>query len=115
MSSNILGSSFDKVKKSKGVSLAMFGSTWSVPSQIILSKLVELKGSVLNGRPMSYVDTDLDPYYADRLDIVSLPSFVYFINGEEVRRIIGAVSIDELVEEFELLSQEFSDLQKGVL
>lgn len=95
--------------------MAMFGSTWSVPSQIILNKLVELKGSALNGRLLSYVDTDLDPYYADRLDIVSLPSFVYFLNGEEVRRIIGAISVDELVEEFVLIDQEFYDLQKGVI
>lgn len=109
MNTNILGSSFEKVKKFKGASMVMFGSSWSVPSQLILERL---KGKS-DGLVLSYVDTDVDPYQADRLDVISLPCFVFFVNGEEVRRVLGAVSVDELLEEFVILKNEFNDLEEG--
>jgi len=109
MNTNILGSSFEKVKKFKGASMVMFGSSWSVPSQLILERLKGKTGELA----ICYVDTDLDPYHADRLDVISLPCFVFFVNGEEVRRVVGAVSVEELLEEFTVLKNEFNDLQEG--
>ena len=108
MNTNILGSSFEKAKKFKGASMVMFGSSWSVPSQLILEGL---KGRT-DGLVLSYVDTDLDPYHADILDVISLPCFVFFVNGEEISRVLGAVSVDELLEEFVVLKKEFSELEK---
>ena len=75
------------------LSLMAFGATWVAPWQLLAAVLDRLEA---DGVGVTRVDVDEDEAAAERHRIVSLPTLLVLRGGEERRRLLGAVSEDEL-------------------
>ena len=74
-----------------------FGCSWCLPSQsekIILGELArEYNGEIRVG----FVNVDQNPVLGEKYEIIGVPTFILFKKGEEMRRMIGARSKEQLI------------------
>lgn len=77
----------------EGTYLVGFGASWCGPWSLLQATLDELESE---GFKVKRIDADKHAYLADRKAIVSLPTFIVFKDGREVKRKIGALSPAEL-------------------
>ncbi|MGQ9562390.1 MAG: thioredoxin domain-containing protein [Thermogutta sp.] len=71
-----------------------FTASWCGPCQRmapIVEQLMQM------GYPVRKIDIDREPALAKRFAIQAVPTFVMLINGQEVKRIVGGASLDDLV------------------
>ena len=87
---------FDSFVK-KGTWVIDFWADWCNPCKIMDPHLhkaaAEKKGSVHFGR----VDVDSELELADRFEVVSIPTLIFFKDGKQVNRVSGAISKDQIV------------------
>lgn len=74
-------------------SLQAFGAKWCPPWALLGAIFDELEAQ---GVPVVRVDVDADPQAAERARIITLPTIVILREGQERRRVVGAVSLAEL-------------------
>ena len=55
----------------------------------------KMKGKV----KFAKLDIDAYSYIAQKFDVLSIPTTIYFKDGKEVNRTIGAISEDEILKE----------------
>lgn len=74
-----------------------FGAPWCTYCNKMLPIIEKIsedkKDSVIVGK----VNTDVSPEIVARFKIRSLPTFISFINNEQHKKVIGAVSMEELL------------------
>lgn len=92
---SLTAKNFDEFIKS-GVSVIDFHADWCNPCRI-LSPSVEKASEEMKGVKFGKVDVDKESKLAQRFYVMSIPTLIFFKNKEQVERMVGAVSKEELV------------------
>ena len=76
--------------------LVEFGAVWCMPCRKMVPTLNTLAADFAGRALIARVDIDEDPYLAQDLGVVNVPTVVLFNDGKLVRRATGSRSLDEL-------------------
>ncbi len=95
---------FEKeVLQSENPVMVDFWATWCVPCRMI-APIVERLAEKYAGRlKVAKLDVDKNQELAIRYQVMSIPTLLFFKNGQVVDRIIGAVKEQEIVQKIEAL------------
>jgi thioredoxin 1 len=76
--------------------LVEFGAAWCLPCRRMVPTLEALAADYAGRAVIARVDIDADPYLAQDLGVVNLPTMMLFDDGRLLRRETGSRSRDEL-------------------
>lgn len=82
---------FKEIKEKEGKLLINFWAPWCPPCRMFKPILEELKGELGDEVPIYRVNIDDNQELARKLNVMSVPTTIFFENGEEVDREIGLV------------------------
>lgn len=88
----------DIVEQSDQLVLVDFWATWCSPCQIIAPVLEDLATEYGGKATIAKLDVDSNQATAMRFNVRSIPSVLFFKNGEHVDTVVGAVPKDMFVE-----------------
>lgn len=82
----------DMIEGASGLAIVDFWAAWCGPCRIVGPFVDELAGEYADrGVVVGKVDVDQNPGTASRFGIRSIPSILFFKNGEHVDTVVGAV------------------------
>ena len=88
-----------------GTSVVKFSADWCGPCVVLARTIINLDEEKVNGIPFGEVNVDDE--FADeitsKLNIRGIPVLIFFKNGEEVDRLVGAVPAQEIYNKLEKL------------
>ncbi len=98
---------FEKeVLQSENPVMVDFWAAWCVPCRMI-APIVERLAEKYAGRlKVAKLDVDKNQELAIRYQVMSIPTLLFFKNGQVVDRIIGAVKEQEIVQKIEALLKQ---------
>jgi thioredoxin 1 len=70
--------------------LVEFGARWCGPCQMLAPILSELAGEQSATLLVAAIDVDENPETARRYDVMSMPTLLLFVDGQERKRLVGA-------------------------
>jgi len=91
----------EKVTEAKGTVLVDFFATWCGPCKMIAPVVEQLAEEYAGKAAVYKLDVDETQDIAMQYGIMSIPTLVFFKDGEEAERIRGALSGTELREALE--------------
>jgi thioredoxin 1 len=89
-------SNFDELLKSKEPLLVDFWAEWCGPCRMIAPTIDELAKEYAGKLIVAKLNVDDNPASAGKYMVMSIPTLIFFKNGEEVDKIVGVVSKEEL-------------------
>ena len=92
-----------EIEQGPGIALVDFGADWCPPCRLMAPILDELASEYAGRATVATVDVDADVQTASRYHVRSLPTFLFFRDGQVVDRIVGAVPRTRLSERLEAL------------
>lgn len=101
---SLTAKSFNEFIKS-GVSVIDFHADWCNPCRI-LSPTVEKVSEEIKGVKFGKVDVDKESKLAQRFYVMSIPTLIFFKNGEQVDRTVGVLQKEELVSKIKKVFKE---------
>ncbi len=88
-----------QIEDNEGLVIVDFWATWCGPCRIVAPIVAELADEYADqGLQVGKLDVDTNPATASRFGVRSIPSILFFKNGELVDRVIGAVPKPQLEE-----------------
>ncbi|MEO1742625.1 MAG: thioredoxin [Cyanobacteria bacterium J06629_9] len=87
----------DLLAQSEQPLLIDFYATWCGPCQLMAGILEQVKESLKDQLKIVKIDTDRYPDLASQHEVYALPTMVLFKQGQEVDRIEGALTADQLI------------------
>jgi thioredoxin 1 len=78
-----------------------FWATWCGPCKMIAPILEEVASEYADKVKVAKLDVDANNKTAGKYGIMSIPSLLFFKNGEEVDRVIGAIPKSQLTARLE--------------
>ena len=90
------GQIIDEVLKNEGLVVVDFFATWCAPCQMLAPVLIELEKKYGDEVEFYKVNIDESEYAAIRYGVSSVPTLIFFKNGEEIDRQVGFADEDEL-------------------
>ncbi|MBN1296537.1 thioredoxin [bacterium] len=94
----------EKVVNSVGLVLVDYGATWCGPCKKLKPLLEELAGTKADQAEFYYVDAGEQPTLAQKYGVMSLPTLLFFKNGEVKDRIVGLVAREKIVDKIDALA-----------
>jgi len=95
---------FEKeVLQNKGVVMVDFSAEWCGPCKLMDPVLEELAQEYEGKASLCRVDVDKNQRYAVENGIMSIPTFLFFKNGEKKDMLIGAVPKNEIKKRLDAL------------
>jgi len=91
----------EKVLKSTSLVLVDLWAEWCYPCKLIEPYLKEIGEKYGDKIKIYRLNVDENPLLAARFRVVSIPAVIYFKNGKEVERILGAVPKNEYIKRLE--------------
>lgn len=92
----------DQIEASEGLSVIDFWAAWCGPCRLIAPIIEELATEYeAQGVKVGKLDVDENPNVAARFGVRSIPSVLFFKNGEHVDTVVGAVPKPHLVHKIE--------------
>jgi thioredoxin 1 len=92
-----------EIGQSKGVALVDFFALWCGPCKIISPIVDELSHDFSGKATFGKIDVDENQTTAMQFQVMSIPTLVFYKDGKEIDRVIGAVSKDSLKQKLEQL------------
>jgi thioredoxin 1 len=80
-----------EIEQANGLVLVDFWATWCGPCLIVAPILEQLAGEYAGRAKVAKVDVDANQRTAMRFNVRSIPSILFFKNGQHVDTVIGAV------------------------
>jgi thioredoxin 1 len=80
-----------EIEQANGLVLVDFWASWCGPCQIVAPILDQLAGEYAGKAKVAKVDVDANQRTAMRFNVRSIPSILFFKNGQHVDTVIGAV------------------------
>ena len=90
------GQIIDEVLKNEGLVVVDFFATWCAPCQMFAPVLVELEKKYGDEVKFYKVNIDESEDAAIRYGVSSVPTLIFFKDGEEIDRQVGFADEDEL-------------------
>ena len=87
----------NEVIKSNKKVLVDFYAIWCMPCRVLKPRINEIAVEH-NEIKVVKVDVDKAPNLSNKYGIVSIPTVVIFENGEEINRVVGAVTKEKILE-----------------
>ena len=80
-----------EIEQSSGLVLVDFWATWCGPCQVVAPVLEQLAGEYTGRAKIAKLDVDSNQRTAMRFNVRSIPSILFFKNGQHVDTVVGAV------------------------
>lgn len=110
MEQNLTVDTFEEQIKSIGTPVIVdFYATWCGPCKMMAPVLEKVKSQY--GESIAVVKIDIDEHkeIASKYEIMSIPTLMFFLNGELIRREIGFIPQEKL---FEIIDEDLCVLKK---
>ena len=75
----------------RGLVMVDFGAEWCAPCRLIAPVVERLAAEYAGRVRVATLDVDANPASMTRFDVRSLPTLLFFKNGQVVDRVVGAV------------------------
>ncbi|HPZ23393.1 MAG TPA: thioredoxin [Bacilli bacterium] len=82
---------------SKGKVLVDFNATWCGPCKMMAPILEATSGEVKDIK-FAGLDIDDNEDIAIKYNVMSIPTLILFVDGKEIKRSVGLISHDELID-----------------
>lgn len=101
---NVTDQNFQQEVESDGVAMVDFWATWCGPCRIVAPVVEQLAEQYAEkGLKVGKLDVDANPQTAARFGVRSIPTVLFFKNGEVVDRLVGAMPKPYFEEKIEAL------------
>jgi thioredoxin 1 len=104
MTVKVTDATFDGVVTSERPVVIDFWAPWCGPCRVIAPVLEEIAGELGDQVTIGKVNVDEHPALASRFGIQSIPQLLFFKNGAEKDRVVGAVPKREILKRLESLA-----------
>jgi thioredoxin 1 len=91
----------EEVLNSQQPILVEFGAVWCAPCKRLEPEMEKLNQAFGNRVRLAKVDVDESSDLAISYNVMSVPTLIMFIGGEERQRVTGFIPLPKLIEKFE--------------
>ncbi|MBD3245090.1 MAG: thioredoxin [Candidatus Moranbacteria bacterium] len=90
-----------EIKNHKGAALVDFWAPWCGPCQMMSPIIEELADKYKDKIKIKKLNIDENPNTAQNFQVMSIPTLIFYKDGEETERIVGAHDKETMIDKIE--------------